>query len=73
MASLSDGITWYHPFAIGILLFIAGYHALLAAGKGHWFDLKADTIRTPAILLTLIWLVIAYYPREFQPFIYFQF
>ena len=73
MASLSDGITWYHPFAIGILLFIAGYHALLAAGKGHWFDLKADTLRTPAILLTLIWLVIAYYPREFQPFIYFQF
>ena len=73
MASLSDGITWYHPFAIGILLFIAGYHALLAAGKGHWFELKPDTIRTPAILLTLIWLVIAYYPREFQPFIYFQF
>jgi alginate O-acetyltransferase complex protein AlgI len=73
MASLSDGIAWYHPFAIGILLFIAGYHALLAAGKGHWFELKPDTIRTPAILLTLIWLVIAYYPREFQPFIYFQF
>jgi alginate O-acetyltransferase complex protein AlgI len=73
MASLSDGIAWYHPFAIGILLFIAGYHALLAAGKGHWFELKPDTLRTPAILLTLIWLVIAYYPREFQPFIYFQF
>ena len=73
MASLSDGITWYHPFAIGILFFVVGYHALLAAGKGRWFELKPDTIRTPAILLTLIWLVIAYYPREFQPFIYFQF
>lgn len=73
MATLSDGIAWHHPFAIGVLLFIAGYHALLAAGKSNWFELKPDTVRGPAILFTMIWLVIAFYPREFQPFIYFQF
>jgi len=73
MATLSDGIAWHHPFAIGVLLFIAGYHALLAAGKSNWFELKPDTVRGPAILFGMIWLVIAFYPREFQPFIYFQF
>jgi alginate O-acetyltransferase complex protein AlgI len=68
-----DGIGWYSPFAIGVILFIAAYHVLLAMGKEAWFDLKPDTILAPAILITLIWLTIAFYPTEFQPFIYFQF
>lgn len=73
MFTFSDGISWHHPFAIGILLFVAAYHMMLAAGKSAWFELSPYTIRTPTILFTMIWLVIAYYPREFQPFIYFQF
>jgi alginate O-acetyltransferase complex protein AlgI len=73
MFTFADGIAWYQPFAIGVLGGIALYHALLAAGKSAWFELKPDTVRSPAILFTLIWLVIAFYPREFQPFIYFQF
>jgi alginate O-acetyltransferase complex protein AlgI len=73
MAALSNGITWFHPFAIGVVFAVAAYHALLAAGRGTWFELKPGMIRTPVILFTLIWLVVAYYPREFQPFIYFQF
>jgi alginate O-acetyltransferase complex protein AlgI len=50
MGTLADGIAWHHPFAIGVLLFIAGYHALLAAGKSNWFELKPDTVRGPAVL-----------------------
>jgi alginate O-acetyltransferase complex protein AlgI len=73
MATLADGIAWHHPFAIGVVLLVAGYHSLLAAGKSSWLELRHDTVRGPAILFTLIWLVIAFYPREFQPFIYFQF
>jgi len=73
MATLADGIAWHHPFAIGVVLLVAGYHALLAAGKSNWLELRHDTVRGPAILFTLILLVIAFYPREFQPFIYFQF
>lgn len=73
MFTLSGGLAWYHPFALGVAVGVALYHALLAAGKSNWFELKPDTVRTPAILFTMIWLVIAFYPREFQPFIYFQF
>lgn len=73
MATFPDGISWLHPFALGVVLAVAAYHTLLAMGKGSWFELKPGTFRTPVVLFTLIWLVIAYYPREFQPFIYFQF
>ncbi len=73
MFTFADGVAWYSPFALGVLGAMFLYHALLAAGKSAWFELKPDTIRTPTILFTMIWLVIAFYPRDFQPFIYFQF
>ncbi len=73
MATLGSGVAWYHPFSIGVILSISLYHVLLALGKEAWFELKPNSILTPAILFTMIWLVIAFYPTEFSPFIYFQF
>lgn len=73
MFTFAGGVAWYQPFAIAVILAMAVYHVLVAFSKTEWADLKANRVATPAILITMIWLVIAFYPRGFQPFIYFQF
>ena len=37
------------------------------------FALQADSVWTPALLFSMLWIVVLFYPRGFQPFIYFQF
>lgn len=73
MFTLTDGVAWYHPFALGALAGMGAYHGLLALGWENRLRLEPDSIVAPAVLFTMIWLVIAYYPSGFQPFIYFQF
>lgn len=73
MFLFEPGLSWLHPFALGAVVFVAGYHLIIALGRGDWLDLPSHSFRAPLILFTLVWLVIAFYPRGFQPFIYFQF
>lgn len=73
MFTLADGVHWIHPFAIGIVFLFAVHHAVIATGRGAMLELRPDSIRAPAVLFTMIWLVLAFYPKGFQPFIYFQF
>ncbi len=73
MFTLAEGVSWYQPFTIGVIVAVSSYHLLLALGYRKWFELRANTVWAPAVLFTMIWLVIAFYPHDFQPFIYFQF
>jgi alginate O-acetyltransferase complex protein AlgI len=73
MLAFSPGLTWLHPFAIGLIVAVGVHHLLIARGKWQWMALRSPTLAAITILFTMIWLVIAFYPRDFQPFIYFQF
>lgn len=73
MFSLSSGLTWTPPFAIGVIIVFGLHHLLIALHKDQWMHLRTPTVAAITILFTMIWLVVAFYPREFQPFIYFQF
>ncbi len=68
-----QGITWYHPFAIGAILMMALLHIVNALGKKKSLVLKYKYLKTPVILFTMILLVIIFHPKGFNPFIYFQF
>lgn len=73
MFTPSQGIIWYHPFAIGAILMMALLHIVNAAGKKKILILKSPYLKTPVVLFTIIFLVIIFRPKGFNPFIYFQF
>lgn len=73
MFTFSSGLTWFQPFTIAVISLFGVHHILIARGKAEWMSLRSPTVAAITILFTLIWLVIAFYPRDFQPFIYFQF
>jgi alginate O-acetyltransferase complex protein AlgI len=66
------GVSWYQPFVIFILL-IAGLFHLLYSWGIKTITLPIDAKITPTVLFCLIWLVIVFFPKEFQPFVYAQF
>ncbi|MDF1852690.1 MAG: MBOAT family protein [Verrucomicrobiales bacterium] len=73
MFTFADGLAWYSPFALSVIGAVAGYHGLIALGIRPVEWLKANTVFGPSVLFLMLWLVIAFFPRGFQPFIYFQF
>ena len=74
IATLADGISWIHPFALFAVTGLVLHHYLAQSQRLRTvFALRADTVWTPALLFSMIWLVVLFYPRGFQPFIYFQF
>ncbi len=68
----SIGVSWYQPFVIFIILSTVLFHVLYLT-KLKIITLPVENKMTPAILFCLIWLVIVFYPQEFQPFVYVQF
>ena len=66
------GVAWFHPFVIFILLSTFLFH-LLSNLKLKFISLPIENKSTLTILFCLLWLVIVFYPEEFQPFVYFQF
>ncbi len=66
------GLVWLHPFVIFILLATLFVHFLLSRNY-KIFTLPIENKFTPALLFCLIWLVIVFFPKEFQPFLYIQF
>lgn len=66
------GIAWISPFVVS---------ALLGATIVHLWEVLApendlapiDAWYTPAVLFSLIWMVLIFHPTGFNPFIYFQF
>ena len=68
-----EGVTWIHPVALeGLLLVVLG-HVLQATRYLKLRELSPTAWYTPAILCLLLWLVLVFPPRGFNPFIYFQF
>lgn len=68
------GIAWYSPVVPLILAGCAVVHAI--ESRGWWrrgFLPKGPHWYTPAMLFSLIGLVVTFYPEGFRPFIYFQF
>jgi alginate O-acetyltransferase complex protein AlgI len=68
-----DGIAWYSPFAIAALAVMIVAHGIHRTQLARLVQLPAGKWYTPVVLFLLTWLVFSFQPREFQPFIYFQF
>ena len=73
--SFSPGYAFYNPFAISLAVLFILYHIILFNNISfkNIFNLKKDRYLTPIILFTMIFLIIAYQPDSYNPFIYFQF
>jgi len=69
---LQDGVAWYPPFAIFVLGSIIFVHIIKATGY-EFLELKIEKIYTLPVLFCLLWLVIVFMPKGFQPFIYAMF
>jgi len=67
------GIAWYHPFAISVLVAMVVVHILVAADRLGLERLAPDRILSPVALFSMWWLVLAFPPEGFNPFVYFQF
>lgn len=68
----SPGVHWIHPFVIFIVSSFVIIH-LLTHFKVEIVNLPIKGKLTPTILFCMIWLVIVFFPKEFQPFVYAQF
>ena len=66
------GVSWYKPFVIFILL-TAGLFHMLYVWRFKIITLPIEARITPTVLFCFIWLVIVFFPKEFQPFVYAQF
>jgi alginate O-acetyltransferase complex protein AlgI len=67
------GFSWHPPFALLALGVVALLEMIHASRYRNLLTLPADRWYTPVVLFSLLWLVIIFYPKEFAPFIYFQF
>lgn len=68
----SSGVTWLHPFVLAVLSATVMWHIAQAFSRTDWL-LEKKGWYTPALLFSLLWLVVIFYPKGFTPFIYFQF
>ena len=66
------GVAWFQPFVIFIIIATFFVHLFLKFNF-KFFTLPIENKITPVILFCLIWLVIVFFPKEFQPFVYMQF
>ncbi len=66
------GISWVQPFVLFVLLATALFHIAYVL-KMKIVTLPVSSRLTPTALFVLIWLVIVFFPKEFQPFVYAQF
>jgi len=73
MYGWADGVAWYHPFTISMLLLAAAAHGLVGAGVLNLHRLAYNRLTTPVVLFSMWWLVVVFPPRGFNPFVYFQF
>jgi alginate O-acetyltransferase complex protein AlgI len=72
--TFKSGVTWYNPFVIFVIITMIIYHTLNYGGIGKCLiHPKHKSIYGMSVLFTMIWLIIVFYPQDFQPFLYFQF
>jgi hypothetical protein len=67
---------WMHPASIGLLVAITAHHLLHRLGGPRvvrLLELRKQRWYSPAVLMSMWWLIVVYYPAGPAPFIYFQF
>ena len=73
MVTFSEGISWYPPLAIAALLILVAEHAAWRTKLRKAMRLPASAWYSPIATTMMIWALLIYAPRGFQPFVYFQF
>ena len=74
MFVFESGVSWMYGFALLAILLLVIQHLMnLRAFSRSILSLPYDSIKTPIVLFTMLWLVVIFYPKDFSPFIYFQF
>lgn len=73
MYVFGDGVAWFEPFTISILVLVSVISVLLAARVLSLQRLAYDRLATPIVLFSMWWLVLVFPVEGFQPFVYFQF
>ncbi|MEM6473701.1 MAG: MBOAT family O-acyltransferase, partial [Planctomycetota bacterium] len=70
---VDDGVLWIPPLAVAAV-FIALIEHILWATKGRrMMSLPADRWYSPVATAIFVWCLLLYAPRNFAPFVYFQF
>ena len=69
----APGLEWHFPFALLALAAAVAVHAVRLTPWRRLLDLPRDRWATPAVLLTMIWIVVIFHPENHNPFVYFQF
>ncbi|AGF78973.1 putative membrane protein involved in D-alanine export [Desulfocapsa sulfexigens DSM 10523] len=69
----NDGyLFWAQPFVLFVVVATLFFH-LLSNMKVKFISLPVDNKVTPTILFCLLWLVVVFFPKELEPFVYLQF
>ncbi len=73
MLSFADGVNWYPPLAIAALLCCVLEHAAWCTPLRRAMRLPINAWYSPVLTTVMIWALVLYAPRDFRPFVYFQF
>ena len=73
MSTLSAGIDWFPPLAIGALACLALDHIVWRTRLRRAMRLPALAWYSPVAASIMIWALLIYAPSGFRPFVYFQF
>ena len=73
MFTFAPGIAWTPPFVVFGIALVALRHAARAASLDARLKWRRDSVWSAAALCTMLWLVVLFFPKNFQPFVYMQF
>lgn len=73
MFTMEAGVQWAHPFTLFALGLLVLQHGAACLGWNAEKTLRGDRWFTPVILFLMLGFAIIFYPKEFTPFVYFQF
>ena len=73
MMTLAEGVNWYPPLALAALVCCVVEHAAWCTRLRRAMRLPIDAWYSPIATSVMIWALVLYAPRDFRPFVYFQF
>lgn len=73
MFTMSGGIDWYPPLAIGALVCLVVEHLAWKTKLRSAMRLPVSAWYSPIATAVMIWALMLYAPQGFRPFLYFQF
>jgi alginate O-acetyltransferase complex protein AlgI len=73
MLSFAEGVNWYPPLAIAALFCCIMEHVAWCTPLRRAMRLPINAWYSPVVTTVMIWALVLYAPRDFRPFVYFQF